>query len=722
MLLRFSLCVLTFFLPLGACSAKTVLGLPLKDAAALLAAGDIHFILKAPPQKMSDIAGIDPAAPFYAALLLEGAPRGEGEEAPRDKIVALLNEALKSPITRAAALQKLMSYDESAALKKYRWKPEQFGGGDWSAAVKIYSELGVLGSAAKKAPPPPALAALFFSSSPPGAAQKWLFARLDEGFFASEPSDVNPENSRSAEWSKVEDLMRGRIAVTTSSYGPAWRAFLRAMRAEGGISRYLYEYPELLSDFCRALMYNTPGEGIKMLAERDARLETDADDLRLTEARIEDLRFRFLFYSGRMARAARKFADAKDFFTRAVPLAPDGLQRDAAIWYLLDTAYGEKEENIIPLLEIYAPLWTDGTYFSDILDKFGAWAAKKRRWELFRSIFNAIKHDADPETRAKFAYITGRAMEFGLLKKQKSDESAASYYKAAYSDERHGVSVLPPFYYRDLAARRLGRTASIDALIFDDAQQEAPPEKDPGKKEAAQKISPEQAFIDGFFTFGCAGYAGPYIREKSSGMSVEEQRLLAERFAGAREWHTGIRLAMEYMKKPGYKLNTRDLLICYPQGYKNIVEDYAQKAKIDPDILFALIRRESVFNPRARSWAGALGLTQLMEKTGTEMARILARGGGNDYLGDDGEPDFFDPITNTHLGSLYFRQLLDITKSDVMAILSYNGGVGRIRRWRRAEATLSDDLFLETVELRETRNYGRGVLGDAAIYRYLYYR
>ena len=62
----------------------------------------------------------------------------------------------------------------------------------------------------------------------------------------------------------------------------------------------------------------------------------------------------------------------------------------------------------------------------------------------------------------------------------------------------------------------------------------------------------------------------------------------------------------------------------------------------------------------------------------------------------------------------------------LLALLAYNGGMTRVRRWLRAANSsvpggFPPDLFLETVEYPETRNYGRSVMGAAAIYRELYY-
>jgi soluble lytic murein transglycosylase len=55
------------------------------------------------------------------------------------------------------------------------------------------------------------------------------------------------------------------------------------------------------------------------------------------------------------------------------------------------------------------------------------------------------------------------------------------------------------------------------------------------------------------------------------------------------------------------------------------------------------------------------------------------------------------------------------------ALLAYNGGMGRVRRWREGAPELPADLLVETVEFAETREYVRKVAGAAAVYGFLYY-
>ncbi|MCL2129530.1 MAG: lytic transglycosylase, partial [Treponema sp.] len=70
--------------------------------------------------------------------------------------------------------------------------------------------------------------------------------------------------------------------------------------------------------------------------------------------------------------------------------------------------------------------------------------------------------------------------------------------------------------------------------------------------------------------------------------------------------------------------------------------------------------------------------------------------------------------------------LINQMESPMFALLAYNGGMGRIRRWinadRQKDGGLSPDIFLETIEYSETREYGRRILAQAAVYGYLYYK
>ena len=88
-----------------------------------------------------------------------------------------------------------------------------------------------------------------------------------------------------------------------------------------------------------------------------------------------------------------------------------------------------------------------------------------------------------------------------------------------------------------------------------------------------------------------------------------------------------------------------------------------------------------------------------------------------------------DPQTNIRVGTYYYSSLVNrLDDSDILALFAYNAGITRVRRWLQSSRVglglfknLSSDLFLETIPISETRNYGRKVIQSAAIYAWLYY-
>jgi soluble lytic murein transglycosylase len=218
------------------------------------------------------------------------------------------------------------------------------------------------------------------------------------------------------------------------------------------------------------------------------------------------------------------------------------------------------------------------------------------------------------------------------------------------------------------------------------------------------------------------------------GLSSEELRRLAAALGAAGQYQESLRLVSVYSKRKDHHITRQDLELSFPRPFRELVEQYAGETGIDPAVLFALIRTESAFDPIAVSRAGAVGLTQLMPATAEEVAARIRRQGGPDYFhidngedddaNTDGNPvlDLRDPAINIHIGASYLAYLNDRMGDPLLALLAYNGGMNRVRRWRNTTpGNLPVDLFAETVEYAETRNYGRSVLAAAAMYRELYY-
>ena len=137
--------------------------------------------------------------------------------------------------------------------------------------------------------------------------------------------------------------------------------------------------------------------------------------------------------------------------------------------------------------------------------------------------------------------------------------------------------------------------------------------------------------------------------------------------------------------------------------------------RIDRALIFALIRQESRFNPKAKSWAGARGLMQLMPNT----ARFVARTTRVRY---NHRSKLFRPEINLTLGQHYIEMLMKSTKINgglFPMLAAWNGGPGNLNKWRRRTDDLGDPLFfIESLPSRETRNFIEHVLANLWIYRH----
>jgi soluble lytic murein transglycosylase-like protein len=104
-----------------------------------------------------------------------------------------------------------------------------------------------------------------------------------------------------------------------------------------------------------------------------------------------------------------------------------------------------------------------------------------------------------------------------------------------------------------------------------------------------------------------------------------------------------------------------------PSHLESAIHDAAREHGLDPRLVAAVARRESAFNERAVSHAGACGVMQLMPATAK-------------YLGVH---DVFDPRQNISGGARYLRTLLDTFDGDLdLALAAYNAGPGAVQKYR----------------------------------------
>lgn len=155
-----------------------------------------------------------------------------------------------------------------------------------------------------------------------------------------------------------------------------------------------------------------------------------------------------------------------------------------------------------------------------------------------------------------------------------------------------------------------------------------------------------------------------------------------------------------------------DLIESLPRAYEWLVVPAANRYGLDPNLLLAVMRVESAYQKHIVSYAGAVGLMQIMPRTGQLIAHALGR--------DDFTPaDLLDPRLNLEFAAWYLASLIRRFDGRLpLAIAAYNGGPHNVRKWiqESAEATPLD-VLLERIPFSQTHRYVRKVLMHYEAYR-----
>ncbi len=193
------------------------------------------------------------------------------------------------------------------------------------------------------------------------------------------------------------------------------------------------------------------------------------------------------------------------------------------------------------------------------------------------------------------------------------------------------------------------------------------------------------------------------------GKDSKFRMMLMEQYARNRGYDRSVTLAIQFGASSKESKRYR-----YPLAYWDIIKKESEQRGLDPYLILALIRQESLFDPDAVSPASALGLMQLIPSTaGREAANMGLR-----YSGPE---KFFDPDLNLKLGIHHLKGLREkYPNSLAKALAAYNAGRRPVNRWEKRFASLDEEEFIERIPYRETRGYVKLVLRNYWIYKELY--
>ncbi len=453
--------------------------------------------------------------------------------------------------------------------------------------------------------------------------------------------------------------------------------------------------PSVLRDVGKSLLYGSRDYEENALYLESVSGECDGD-----------LRFYAEFYEARLYGKKASLKDKAILHyhqcmkcAKNLSLDSDG-KFDNALWYYLEFILNNSLAEISCELEKYCGEFKNPSYYDDFFEHLSLRLFENKEWELLYRIAKIIDGKASVSSVSKFSYLAARLIQ------EKNLDVPANEIKPLFEK-----SLIPgsDLYYKFLACEKLGledeKMHDVFKNLFEQKKINADDEKEMYvlglvDHKLKENLYEEYLLYDGEVSDSCAEKVSRYLSE--CGKMENKYAVQSLRVAARRVFDTN---------------NVSIQTLAYPENFKVFVEYNCKKFAIEPYVMYSLIRTESFFNPSVKSHAGAKGLTQLMDLTAGDVAKKL---GVKEY-------DLLDPSTNIAFGTFYFEELQRrLDGSPILASFSYNGGISRVRTWLKNSPShfgmknVPVDLFLETVPISETREYGKKLLSASCMYAYLY--
>ena len=518
-------------------------------------------------------------------------------------------------------------------------------------------------------------------------------------------------------------LAEARIAVFEKRYTGAWSSIQEAFGIEHTFAGLAS--PALLSDIGKAGVYGAENsaEAAAFFEDFAAQVRVAVSNRQLSDIDAHRCLFYTLFYEARCRAkigGAAQREQAVKLFLQAAELADAASDFDSAMWYYLDTMRMLGLSRYLKALADTAARWKNPAWYADLVQSLRAQLTAAKDWKNLETLHTVLAKTTLPEQRAAVAYTLACA---GQLPR---DRTARLLQEAA--GESHDA-----LYYRILGTYRLGGAQLLeDSFNFHSASNgqtqsgrrtqspgtqaqagESHTQADAGKAQTST-FSPQEArtYIDGLLHFGLYDMVYPRIVAVYPSISAEEALQIARTLAREGRYADSIRVIRFSLKNQEDAATKEQLELLYPRPWGKLVSKYAAEYGLPEYLLYALIRSESFFQHQVVSGAGAIGLTQLMPATAADIAKKLKVA---DY-------SLTDPEINIRFGAYYLAEMIRRSDNRIMpACFAYNAGISRVRGWQKKAQGLPEDLFLESLEYAETRDYGRKLLSAATVYGVLYY-
>lgn len=147
--------------------------------------------------------------------------------------------------------------------------------------------------------------------------------------------------------------------------------------------------------------------------------------------------------------------------------------------------------------------------------------------------------------------------------------------------------------------------------------------------------------------------------------------------------------------------------------FDSLILESSAEYGVDPNLIKAVILRESKFDPKTLGTVGEKGLMQVTDTVGTEWAKANKI--------DGFQPDqLFEPRTNIRAGTWYLDKALNNwqTANDPVpiALAEYNAGRKNVLRWMDEKSLTDPDHFMGRIGFPSTLMYVKTIVQQKKFY------
>lgn len=300
-------------------------------------------------------------------------------------------------------------------------------------------------------------------------------------------------------------------------------------------------------------------------------------------------------------------------------------------------------------------------------------------WKLVGNIIAAMPDEQ--RALARWRYWTARAAE-----KNGDPKLARQLYESVLVDDN---------FYSIMAAARLDEPLAPhpEKLVVDQPQVERMEQLPPMVRARELLLNDMRSQANSEWSFGFE-------------QLMESARTQAVQLAARWGWYDqAIATATQQRLFNDYEL-------LYPQPYDTEVLSAAKLTGLKPQLIYSVMRQESLYRRDALSSAGARGLLQMLPETARRTARRWKRPRPS-------PTDLFTPAVNVPLGAATLRTLVDrFGGQTLVALAGYNAGPNAAARWMPSES-LDPDIWVENIPYNETRSYVQRILWHNVVFSWL---